>query len=107
MLLADLRGEDGRGHGCHGKEGKQVPLITRSFACTCRGTTCHSSQFLDAAAAAGKRVVVIGGAKSAVDVAVAAEAAGAKSVTLLQVGAMATHGRPASLSARLTESDSK
>lgn len=44
----------------------------------------HSSDFCDAGVANGKRVVVVGGGKSAVDCAIEASKAGASSVTLLQ-----------------------
>jgi dimethylaniline monooxygenase (N-oxide forming) len=48
------------------------------------GTVVHSSDFRDATAAKGKRVVVVGGGKSAIDCALEASRAGASSVTLLQ-----------------------
>jgi len=47
------------------------------------GEIVHSSAFVDASACAGKRVVVVGGGKSAVDCAVAASKAGAAATTLL------------------------
>jgi dimethylaniline monooxygenase (N-oxide forming) len=47
------------------------------------GQIVHSSQFTDAAAASGKRVIVVGGGKSAIDCAVEAHRAGAAHVTLL------------------------
>lgn len=49
-----------------------------------RGDILHSSDFPDATVAKDKRVVVVGGGKSAVDCAVEASRAGASSVTLLQ-----------------------
>ena len=51
----------------------------RSF----QGRILHSSRFVDASIAKGRRVVVVGGAKSAVDCAVEARRAGASHVTLL------------------------
>ena len=47
------------------------------------GAVVHSTAFTDAAVARGKRVVVLGGAKSAADCALAAARAGAASTTLL------------------------
>lgn len=47
------------------------------------GEVMHSSAYTDASAVAGKRVVVLGGSKSATDVAVQALADGARSVTLV------------------------
>ena len=47
------------------------------------GTVQHSTAFTDAAAVKGKHVVVLGGAKSALDCAVAAAQAGAASTTLV------------------------
>jgi dimethylaniline monooxygenase (N-oxide forming) len=48
------------------------------------GAIVHSDEFRDASVAKDKRVVVIGGGKSAVDCAIEASRAGASSVTLLQ-----------------------
>lgn len=47
------------------------------------GQVLHSSQFTDAALARGKRVLIVGGAKSAIDCAIAAAKAGATSTTLV------------------------
>jgi len=47
------------------------------------GAVVHSTDFVDARAAAGKRVVVVGGAKSAADCALAAARAGAASTALV------------------------
>ncbi|KAG7337419.1 monooxygenase domain protein [Nitzschia inconspicua] len=47
-------------------------------------TVVHSSDFVDASVAKGKKVVVVGSGKSAVDCAVESSRAGASSVTLLQ-----------------------
>lgn len=48
------------------------------------GDVIHSSQFLDAQIAKNKRVLVVGGGKSATDCCAASAGAGAESVTLLQ-----------------------
>ena len=67
---------------CTGMYGTpHVPQLAREggFA----GGVVHSSTFTSAAAAKGKHVVVLGGAKSALDCAVAAADAGAASTTLL------------------------
>ena len=48
------------------------------------GEAMHSSQFKDAETVAGKRVVVVGGCKSATDCATSAANAGAESVTMIQ-----------------------
>jgi len=47
------------------------------------GTVIHSSEYTDSAMAGGKHVVVLGGSKSATDIAVNAAKNGAKSVTLV------------------------
>jgi cation diffusion facilitator CzcD-associated flavoprotein CzcO len=47
------------------------------------GAILHSSQFRDAGSVRGKRVVVLGGSKSATDIAVVAAKSGAASVTLV------------------------
>ncbi len=47
------------------------------------GTVVHSSDFTDGATAKGRDVVVLGGSKSATDIAVTAAANGARSVTLV------------------------
>lgn len=52
-----------------------------------RGKALHSSEFADCEQAAGRRVVVVGGGKSAVDVAVAAVKGGSLSCTLVRRGA--------------------
>jgi dimethylaniline monooxygenase (N-oxide forming) len=51
---------------------------------TFSGDAIHSSQFSDAQIAKNKRVLVVGGGKSATDCCAASAGAGAKSVTLLQ-----------------------
>jgi dimethylaniline monooxygenase (N-oxide forming) len=48
------------------------------------GEVVHSDEFRDASVAQNKRVVVVGGGKSAIDCAIEASRAGATSVTLLQ-----------------------
>jgi len=48
------------------------------------GDVMHTNAFRDASIAQGKRVLVVGGAKSAIDCAVEARRAGASAVTLLQ-----------------------
>jgi len=48
------------------------------------GKAIHSSQFKDAQSVEGKRVVVVGGCKSATDCATSAANAGAESVTMIQ-----------------------
>jgi cation diffusion facilitator CzcD-associated flavoprotein CzcO len=64
-----------------GYSAPMVPALpgAESFA----GTVQHSTAFTDAAAVKGKHVVVLGGAKSALDCAVAAAQAGAASTTLV------------------------
>ena len=59
-----------------------VPNVSEQQAFV--GSTIHSSQFKDADTAKGKRVVVVGGGKSATDCATSAAKAGAESVTLIQ-----------------------
>lgn len=58
----------------------EIPGLKESF----RGAIVHSSDFTDASEARDKRVVVIGGGKSAIDCAIEASRAGAASVTLVQ-----------------------
>ena len=64
-----------------------IPFIPEQFSDTTdtfTGDVIHSSQFVDAKIAKSKRVLVVGGGKSATDCCTASVRAGAESVTLLQ-----------------------
>jgi len=63
-------------------EPKYIPDVPGKEAFN--GNTRHTSEFIDANTVNGKRVVVVGGCKSAIDCALEAERHGAAKVTLLQ-----------------------
>lgn len=69
--------------GLYSGANKSVPEIS-GIGSKFRGDLVHSCDFDDSSLARNKRVVVIGGGKSAVDCAVEASRAGATSVTLVQ-----------------------
>jgi|GEM_PF-1158827 len=62
---------------------KNLPRV-ENLETTFKGKVVHTSDFRDPRVTSGKKVVVVGGCKSAMDVAVEASNAGASSVTILQ-----------------------
>jgi dimethylaniline monooxygenase (N-oxide forming) len=68
--------------GLYSGSSKHIPEISGEEVFP--GTIMHSSDFRDASVSKDRRVVVVGGGKSAIDCAVEASRAGASSVTLLQ-----------------------